>query len=168
MKKILLFLCTSLLSISIFSQTVNCENIYQIEIPNDMYLIDANPDAIFEIANYIKEQYLQVFHESRLDFKKALGSSEKSLLSDYTNLLKETYEEALNGKGLISELPFKNYNAKKITLRGSIDGVPAVWHTICIETELYMYQIIYWTLEGESERENLQKLFNTAKTFQEL
>ena len=62
MKNILLFLCTFLLSISIFSQTVNCENIYQIEIPNDMYLIDGNEDAIFEIANYIKEQYLQVFH----------------------------------------------------------------------------------------------------------
>ena len=170
MKNIKLTILTCLFCVnSMYAQKINCDNIYQMEIPNSMCLMDMNPDAIFEISNYLEEQYLIVIHESKAEFKAAIGSKEKNILPEYTNYLSDSYAETFNGKSSISSISFNNYFAKDIVIIGESDGVPIIWHTIAVETELYLYQICYWTIsEKDNTKENLKLLLDVAQTFEEL
>ena len=167
MKKFILFF-VFINSICINAQFVNCDNVFKIEIPNNMYLMDQNSSAVFEAANYKEDYYLMVLHESKLEFKKALGSKSKSLLNEYVNIVADGYDEAFKSRTKISDFKFKDYNSKKIEIEGVSGGVEIIWNTIAIETDLYLYQICYWTTPNNKSEKNLKKLLSFAKTFEEL
>lgn len=168
-KKFIYTIVIILLCLNSEAQEVICDNVYQIEIPNDMWLMDQHPDATFEIANYENEHYLMVIHESKSDFKQLLTSKKNNILEEYTTLLADGLSEAFgNSESVVSNINFTNYKAKKIEVAGFSEGVRISWHTITVETELYLYQICYWTLINNNEKKSMSKLFNVAKTFDEL
>ena len=165
MKKVIILL-TLFLSINSFGQEVNCENVFKIEIPKDMYLMDGNPDAVFEIANYNDEKYMMVIHESRLEYKNAIGSTKESMLYEYVNTLSDGFNEAFNSTAKTYDIPFKDYNAKKIEIEGESGEVDIICHTIAVETELHLFQICYWTLKDDNSKDKLIELFDVARTFE--
>jgi hypothetical protein len=164
----LTFITFIIFIITMHGQTVTCDNVYTMDIPSNMYLMDQNPDAVFEIANYAADQYLMVIHESKLDFKQAINATSKTILSEYANVIADGFNESFNSKTKISDIYFNNYNAKKLEIEGQSGGISIIWHTIAVETELYLYQICYWTTPGNTSNSDLKKLLNTAKTFKEL
>ena len=152
-------------SINCFCQEVNCDNVFKIEIPDNMYLMDNNPDAVFEIANYPDEKYLMVIHESKLDFKNAIGFSKGSLLDEYVNTLSDGFKDAFSATVNNFEISFNNYNAKKIELEGKSGELDIIWHTIAVESDLHLFQICYWTLKGDNSNDKIKELFKIAETF---
>jgi hypothetical protein len=126
-----------------------------------MYLMDNNPDAVFEIANYSDEKYLMVIHESKLDFKNAIASSEGSLLDKYVNTLSDGYKDAFSATVNNFEISFNNYNARKIELEGKSGELDIIWHTIAIESDLHLFQICYWTLKGDLIDKKIKELLKT-------
>ena len=127
--------------------------------------MDYNTDAVFEIANYVDEKYLMVIHESKLEYKKVLDLSKESILDEFVNTISNNLNESFNSTAKIYDFSFKNYNAKKIEIEGESDGVFMIWHTIAVESSLNLFQICYWTVQGDNSQEKLTELYDITKTF---
>lgn len=140
---------------------VSVDSLCQITIPEHWTLLNnLHDDASMQAGNLLREEYLIVLNDYKMDF---VGSLEDHV--DITmNTLMSNIENAIIEKS--ENTIINGYRAIKHTVRGDVDRTTIVYLQTTIEGDNAFYQIISWTLPSKEEK-SMEVFNNTILTFKE-
>jgi len=146
---------------------VDVNGLYSLSIPDYMKeMNNLNEEATLQYANIYKEAYTIVIHENKEEFVsyfKELNEYDdsKAMIENYGITQKKFFEESMQidnveDYGLVK---IKNYPARQIKIKGSIDDQKIGYVITFIEGDENIFMIMNWTL-----LDRLNKYENTFET----
>jgi hypothetical protein len=135
----------------------------QVTIPSMWHEIPTlNEKAEIQVGNEVREQYLIVLTEAKMDFA-------ETDLARYADLAAETLEESLTNKVRSPSVPrqVQGRPALEFRITATIDNLNVVYWLTAVEGRDHYYQVLTWTLASRANA-NESVLRGVADTFTEV
>jgi len=154
-------------------QTVNIDNRYSLNVPNDFKQVkDLNEEASLQYQNTLKELYLIVIDEPKSAFTKAV--KENNLQDTYSNTLKgysQLITDGMDSSIAVKKMPdfqekiIAGLKARELSFDGLSSGNHVYWKLAFIEGNNTYYQIMVWTLADNHKKheKEMQAIINSFK-----
>ncbi|MBV1908367.1 MAG: pilin, partial [Kangiellaceae bacterium] len=121
---------------------------------------DLNDEASFQFANLVREEYVLVFQEQKIELPQYTLEDYATVLTD--NFALSELSNEYKGESNISGLRVLNYE-----LKGTIEGIKLNYQVGFIEGKEHYYYLLFWTIE-DKKSSAFPVFNNTLHSFREL
>jgi len=155
-KKILMILVVSFCSVAVYAQSGNFKektigHVYKISIPGYMVETnDLNDVATFQAQNTVKEAYVIVIEDSKVELKKAGMKFRGS--KDFFAAFEKDFTDKTTKKGKLKNLKINGYKAVQKEIAKKVNNLDIVYLVTVVESKTHFYKVVCWTLADRKDK----------------